>query len=31
LSIETDSEVTRPNTGRVVEVLPMMFGLRLEC
>jgi hypothetical protein len=31
LSIETDSEVTWPNTGRVVEVCFMMFGLRLQC
>jgi hypothetical protein len=30
LSIETDSEVTWPNTGRVVEVRFMMFGLRLQ-
>jgi len=31
LSIETDSEVTWPNTGRVVEVCFIMFGLRLQC
>jgi hypothetical protein len=30
LSIETDSEVTWPNTGRVVEVRFMTLGLRLQ-
>jgi hypothetical protein len=31
LSIETDSEVTWANTGRVVEVRFVMLGLRLQC